>query len=644
MKTAGTFLPSLRFLLLGSTLTTLAVALSSCAANDKGSDFGNGDTGGSSGSSGTAGAAGTIAGSSGSGGSAGSAGSIGGSAGSAGSIAGSSGSSGTSGSSGAAGGLQDAPPEAGDGGCVVDQQPPNGPLERVVAAPTNNECDGTADINPALPNGQFGNGFDDDGDGKVDEGCPCNLPSGATRECWLVPASQADPNTHEPVGFCNPNSKGTMTCVASGVEGGKSWDGFCKGAQFPYADDSCGPGDFDCDGVQQNPTTTCQCDQVDVACPTDPVVIGPFPHADDLTYNKVNPAVPFIVDGYNWITGGDPAAVTTGWKWVVTGGDCDNILPHPTFAIYNGKNSTSASIVGSEQSGLGSNGQQRGWVTPPNDGAHQIFPAFSLSGDYTVEGDFFLNGEPKSCKLKVQVRAPGLRAETCWDTVGNNDVDLHFARLQNGGGNPHGWCETGSGNDDCYYLDTKPSWGYAASADDACVGWGSKGSAPCNNPRLDRDNISCDTSINDPTGGGGIFGGDFCGPENINIDNPNVGEQFSVAVHAYGGTQAHPHLNIYCNGERKLSLGYDPVSSPNYPLLNNFGGYGCQGSFWIATRIQWNGGDTDPCVIEPIPSNSPNGNDGSSAYCVDNNGSADFHPNGSYPTAPGTQPAQMCGH
>lgn len=569
--------------------------------------------------------------------------------GAAGTFAGGSGTAGTSnaGTAGAAGSIQDAPPEADPDSCTgTGPADPIGPLERKCAPPTDDECDGSHDINANIPNGQYGNGFDDDCDGKVDEGCACDPGHGpgTTKTCWLVPASQADPNTGEPVGYCNPNAKGTLTCINQG-EGLKFWDGFCKGAQFPYADDSCAAGDFDCDGTPQNPSNAdCSCAQVEVTCPTEPVTIAPFPRPDDLTYNKLDPATPFIVDGYNWISNPNVAATTTAWQWTITGGDCDNILPHPTFAVFNGKNTTvGINPIGTQTSGLGSNGQQHGYVVGPNDQAHQIFPAFSLSGDYTVQGEFNLNGQHYVCSIQVQVRAPGLRVELCWDSVGNNDVDLHLGRLQGSSGN-HGWCEQGSGDDDCYYADTKPSWGYSQSPDDACVGWGSKGSAPCNNPRLDKDNISCDTLVTNPAGSGTLFGGDFCGPENINLDNPSAGQQFLVAAHAYDISSAKPHLNVYCDGARKLSLGYDPVASPNYPRMFESGN-GCTGDFWIGARILWNGG-ADPCTLEPVPSNQPNSNDGSTAYCVDYHPSSDhvFNPGGIYPTSPGTAPNAICGH
>jgi hypothetical protein len=86
----------------------------------------------------------------------------------------------------------------------------------------------------------------------------------------------------------------------------------------------------------------------------------------------------------------------------------------------------------------------------------QVFPAFGLSGDYIVQGEFDLDGKTYSCTQKVQVRAPGIRAELCWDTVGNRDIDLHFARLQGNTCTTRGWtttCMNTNGSiQDCYYA------------------------------------------------------------------------------------------------------------------------------------------------------------------------------------------------
>src|SRR5439155_19061470 len=102
------------------------------------------------------------------------------------------------------------------------------------------------------------------------------------------------------------------------------WSGTCRGAQPPYAHDVCAPGDFNCDGLPENSDVQdCSCHVATVTCPTAPLQEKPYP----------DPAAIPKVDGTSWIANGQ-AAQATGWKWTVTGGDCDNILPHATFALY----------------------------------------------------------------------------------------------------------------------------------------------------------------------------------------------------------------------------------------------------------------------------------------------------------------------
>jgi len=585
--------------------------------------------------------------------------------------------------------FNDAVPDVTGTTCLeTGTKPGPGPITRTCAPPTDNECDGKSETNAALPNGLYGNGFDDDCDGIVDEGCACDAahPPGTTKECWLVPASQVDPTTKKPVGWCAPNAKGTTACVkvGTGELGGKTWDGFCKGAQPPFKDDVCAPGDFDCDGAAVNPKAEdCACKPVTVTCPTDPFVISPYPERTNLEKKKPNPydpkpADPFIIDGWKWI-GGD-ATKSTGWKWTVTGGDCDNILPHPTFAVFAGADATKAPRLGTETSGLGTDKKQKGFVVPPGTN-HQVWPAFALSGDYVVQGEFDLYGKHYTCTQKVQVRAPGLRAEMCWDIrpgdpifgLSTTDADLHLARLQGTTcTGKHGWfdtCGTAPASDDCYYkcdsgcrtknagfcagIAPAPGWGYAASDTAVCHGWGSLREAgqTCDNPRLDRDNLGCNPKVVDPNATGAFDSplSNFCGPENINLDNPNAADKFLVGVHFYGGDKVKPHVNIYCNGERKLSLGYNPTTTPattnpQMTLAHNPSDTDklVDGDFWSAAMITWSGG-TDPCVIEPVPSKTPKTDkDGSTSYCVDTNAqnktaptTSDlwlFTPGGGYPS------------
>jgi hypothetical protein len=507
-----------------------------------------------------------------------------------------------------------------DGGGCGPPVPGNPPIPRLCATATANECAGPTDsaltgggVPATRLNGTNGNGFDDDCDGLVDEGCFC--PSnGVTKDCYLVPATQVDATSGKPVGWCAVNAKGSLDCAGGELA---SWSGVCRGAQPPASSDSCAPGDFNCDGLDSNNRNEgCMCSN-SVQCPSAAITTAPYPTATSI----------LSIDGSAWVTDAAARARTTNWAWTVLGGDCDNVLPNPTFAIYNQANSTVAGARKGTRTPvrLDTTLSPARYVTAANSpligmvaknfgngaaGGH-VYPAFALSGDYIVQGEFTLDGQVYSCTQKVQVRAPGIRAELCWDTVGpvglsgGNDIDLHFARLQGTSATSNGW--NGISGADCYYANRGPMWGYAASATSACKGWGSRQSSPtCNNPRLDQDNISCDKGVLDPSSP------DFCGPENINLDNPTDGQSFVVGVNHYanhGGTaNAKPHVNLYCNGERVVSVGYNPATGQTqFPLLST-PGRDAIGDFWTVATIQARvtGGTLSSCQVTTIPSRRAN--------------------------------------
>ncbi len=579
-----------------------------------------------------------------------------------------------------------------DGGCgPIDAGNP--PFPRKCGPPTANECDGVTDqflaargVGAGLLNGATGNGFDDDCDGLVDEGCPCP-GNGQTKDCFLVPATQADPASKQPVGWCIPNAKGTVDCSGGELT---AWSGLCRGASQPAKYDSCAPGDFNCDGLAGNSAITgCKCAS-DVVCPTAELQFAPFPP----------PAAIPLIDGSLWVDV-TKRAMTTGWTWTVLGGDCDNVLPFPTFAIYNQPDSAAAGARKGARAPVKFDSVLSKYVATanepliaiqaPNFGAGvaggRIFPAFALSGDYTVQGEFDLSGTHYVCTQKVRVRAPGVRAELCWDTVGGqglsdgNDIDLHFARLQGTSCANKGWDTVCSNNaigllQDCYYFVASgcptgsgpPGWGYANSPNSACQGWGSKrGAGVCTNPRLDRDNVTCNRAIDDPNGN------EYCGPENINIDNPKDKDRFVVGVNHFGNNSgtpnARPHVNLYCNGARVLSIGYNPATGQTkFPLMNKPGA-GASGDFWTAALItaHLDAGMLSSCDVETLPSHfadptrdGPATDGGGSAICVDSTNNLTPTPNqynyashkfvdpgSKQGLAPGVQPttaAQWCKH
>ena len=512
----------------------------------------------------------------------------------------------------------------GDATGCTNTPPVRGPYPRVCKAATTNECDGAHDF-PGLTNGGGGNGYDDDCDGLVDEGCDCPSP-GVTKTCFLVSGAQIDPATREPVGWCRSASRGTVDCI--GQEFPK-WSGQCRGASPPFQDDKCAPGDYDCDGRDQNSfTRDCTCVTDAITCPTTPFETVPYPNAQNL---------PLKIDAGLWFRNPSSAAQATNWKWALRGGDCDNIQPHPSFGLYATPNGT-GNPLGRTVSTLGVAANERGREATQADGVTSVvYPAFSLSGDYIMDVSLQFGGQTYTCSLNIKAKGPGLRAEACWDTMGNTDVDLHMVKVNTASCATPGWSGT-CASQDCLWSNCRPDaagmtrW-YTPSPTTACVGWGSLATAACPNPRLDRDNIACDRTQQNPAGTGSIpfpiplpiplpAENNFCGSENINVDAPQNGDTFAVGTVLYSGNQAKPHINVYCNGQRIVSAGYNPLTGSHYPVLRESGGD--HGDLWKFGLVKVTGsGANMQCTVTTTKSTNPVQNkDGSTSYCVDIGGNS----------------------
>jgi hypothetical protein len=146
--------------------------------------------------------------------------------------------------------------------------------------------------------------------------------------------------------------------------------------------------------------------------------------------------------------------------------------------------------------------------------------------------------------------------------------------------------------------------------------------------------------------------GPYCGPENINVDHPQNNDRFAVALRFYNQNTdppvpVHVHVNVYCNGERVVSSGYDPTAGEDWPQLLT-PGQDSDGDMWkvaLVTTVVTGAGLS--CIVVPTQSAVPDlMRDGSSAYCVDNatlNGAASQE----LLTATGLEPADanaLCFH
>jgi hypothetical protein len=441
-----------------------------------------------------------------------------------------------------------------------------------------------ADNAGCIPVEVCNNGTDDNCNGQVDEGCACN--AGDVESCFVGPPGKRN------VGAC---TDGQQTCLQFGETTG--W-GPCQGTIGP-SPEICDGLDNDCNGCVDDGLC---CSSGGITCPAqgDP---------------RIAPVAPFTTLTYN---GGDffPGTATS-WSWTVSGGPCDQL-----FAANTNPVKQSFTVTNADQ--------------------QNVSVSFTLSGDYTVTLTVVDDqGATHSCKWVQHVMGPGVRFELCWDHTGpgptGSDLDLHVHRFepslttqQQWFGMPKGRRTFIASNDDCFWFNCKVyvanssrllnqigynvNWGYATSGLSVCSGtpngadWANLTPPGCRNPRLDIDNI-LDVGV----------------PENVNIDNPNNGDQFRAMVHYYGQGSTvlgspdyastenctptaspptaplvqHPIVNIYCGGKLLASYGQAP---------NQVSGFDCGigaagGEMWRVADVTAQtdaGGNTVGCTIKAI--------------------------------------------
>ncbi len=396
------------------------------------------------------------------------------------------------------------------------------------------------------PRPELCDGMDYDCDGAANTGCDCTL--GTTRSCYDGPTGTSG------IGVCHD---GAQTCVAGSGGVGAMW-GPCTGEALPEPD-TCDGIDHTCTGV---PGAGCACILGESrACYGGPAATRGVGQCHDGTNTCVSGS-----SGAEWSgsCAGEQDPVTEVCDNSLDD-DCDGSIDEACGGVIMcpGDQTVPAGQAATlTASGTGITGITWTIISAPTGGASTAVwsPATPtgnsvtftpyIVGDYTIQvSGTDARGMSVTCMFVVTALPHGLRVQLTWDGAGDLDLHLH----DNVTSQP--WFVS---PDDCYYADRAPAWGAT----------------------LDFDN----TSMN--------------GPENIAMNSPVVGADYTIAVHNYSrGAGRIATVNVFC-GSTTSTVPTQTFTSRG--LSGGSSGNCSSNDFWTVARVHFTSATT--CTITPINS------------------------------------------